>query len=48
VDTTARFSQGGTYVLRLTAYDGELSASDKVAIFVTTSNMYLPLILKNR
>jgi hypothetical protein len=48
VDTTARFSQGGTYVLRLAANDGELSASDEVTIVVTRSNIYLPLIFKNR
>ena len=30
--TTATFSVAGTYVLRLTAYDGELSGSDEVTI----------------
>ena len=34
VDTTADFSAAGTYVLRLTADDGELSASDEVTITV--------------
>jgi hypothetical protein len=34
VDTTASFSEIGTYVLRLTAGDGELSASDEVTIEV--------------
>ncbi len=32
--TTARFFAGGTYVLRLTAADSQLSASDDVTIFV--------------
>lgn len=35
VDTTARFSATGSYVLRLTASDGALSASDTVTISVT-------------
>ncbi len=34
VDTTAGFSAAGTYVLKLTATDGELSASDLVQITV--------------
>ena len=34
VDTTASFSVNGTYVLRLTADDGELTRSDDVAITV--------------
>ncbi|MDN3510959.1 MAG: hypothetical protein NG784_06605 [Candidatus Jettenia sp.] len=34
VDTTASFSLAGTYVLRLTANDGELNASDDVTITV--------------
>jgi len=34
LDTTASFSQAGTYFLRLTANDGELSASDDVTITV--------------
>ncbi len=33
-DTTAMFSIQGTYSLRLTAYDGELSASDDVMVSV--------------
>ena len=37
VDTTASFSAVGTYVLRLTANDSALSASDDVTINVTTS-----------
>ena len=32
VDTTANFSQGGTYVLRLTANDGSLQSSDDVTV----------------
>jgi len=35
VDTTAGFSAAGTYVLRLTANDGALSASDDVTITVS-------------
>jgi sugar lactone lactonase YvrE len=35
VDTTATFSATGSYVVRLTADDGELSASDDVAITAT-------------
>lgn len=34
VDTTASFSEAGTYVLRLTAYDGELIAGDDTTITV--------------
>lgn len=34
VDTTADFSGTGTYVLRLTATDGELVASDEVTVTV--------------
>ena len=33
-DTTASFSEVGTYVLRLTANDGELSASDETTVTV--------------
>ena len=36
VDTTASFSTGGTYVLRLTADDGELQAYDELTITVST------------
>jgi len=35
VDTTALFSQVGSYVLRLTASDGSLSSSDTVSVSVT-------------
>jgi hypothetical protein len=34
VDTTASFSAAGSYVLRLTANDGELSASDELTLTV--------------
>jgi hypothetical protein len=34
VDTTATFSQAGTYVLRLTASDGELSGFDELTVIV--------------
>ena len=34
VTTTAAFSQGGTYVLRLTANDGSLPSSDDVTVIV--------------
>jgi len=38
VDTTATFSEAGTYVLRLTAYDGLLQSSDEVTITVEPVN----------
>ncbi len=38
VDTQASFSTAGTYVLRLTASDGQLSASDQVQITVQPAN----------
>ena len=34
--TTAQFSKAGTYTLRLTANDGQLSATDDVVITVPT------------
>jgi PKD repeat protein len=37
VDTTATFSAAGTYVLRLTASDGSLSATDDVTVTVSSS-----------
>jgi hypothetical protein len=37
VDTTASFSAAGTYVLRLTASDGALSASDTATITIANS-----------
>jgi hypothetical protein len=36
--TNASFSAAGTYVLRLTAGDGELSASDDVTVTITSSS----------
>jgi RHS repeat-associated protein len=36
--TTAQFSAAGTYVLRLTASDGELSTSDDVNVTLTAAN----------
>jgi PKD repeat protein len=38
VDTTASFSAAGVYVLRLTANDSELTASDDVTITVSQAN----------
>jgi len=38
VDTTATFSQAGTYVLRLSVSDGQLTASDDVTIVVEPPN----------
>ncbi len=37
VDTTASFSEAGTYVLRLTANDGEFTRTDDVTITVNAS-----------
>ena len=37
-DTTATFLDPGTFILRLTATDGELSSSDQVTITVNASN----------
>jgi len=37
VNTTASFSAVGSYILRLTASDGELTSSDDIAIIVTGS-----------
>jgi hypothetical protein len=42
VDTTATFSEAGTYVLRLTAQDGALSASDEVTVTVTDQTSACP------
>jgi hypothetical protein len=36
--TTATLSAAGTYILRLTASDGELSASDDVTVTITVPN----------
>jgi hypothetical protein len=38
IDTTASFPSVGTYLLRLTASDGELSAEDTVAVQVTSTS----------
>jgi len=38
VDTTATFSQPGTYILRLTASDGQLSSSDTMSVVVNTTS----------
>jgi hypothetical protein len=38
--TTARFSVGGTYVLRLTVTDGELSTSDETTVTVEGNDPY--------
>jgi hypothetical protein len=41
VETTASFAEVGSYVLRLTADDGELSASDEVTISVVESGQVM-------
>ena len=50
VDTTASFSVEGVYVLRLTADDGELTASDEVTVTVLPEPnqmvIYLPMIVR--
>ena len=38
VDTTASFSATGTYVLRLSASDGQLSASDEMTVTVSSNS----------
>ncbi|MET0752082.1 MAG: PKD domain-containing protein [Pyrinomonadaceae bacterium] len=38
VSTTASFSAAGTYVLRLSATDGDLSASDEITVTVNPAN----------
>ena len=43
-NTSATFSLGGTYVLTLTASDGELSASDDVSIVVTAPVNQAPTV----
>jgi len=42
VDTTASFVEAGEYVLRLTAYDGELTTYDEVTITVNPESGNLP------
>jgi uncharacterized protein YjiK len=44
MDTAASFSAVGTYVVRLTANDGELVANDEVTIIVTDSNPTVPIL----
>jgi len=39
VDTTARFSAVGTYLLRLQASDGQLNANDTVSVVVSPQNL---------
>lgn len=48
VDTTASFSQSGTYVLRLSAFDGDLISRDDVTIEVTGSTGTTPATLDVR
>ncbi|HSV37958.1 MAG TPA: hypothetical protein VLI04_04285, partial [Nocardioidaceae bacterium] len=48
VDTTATFSAAGNYVLRLTANDGALSASDTVAVVVHPAGGGVPQTLEVR
>ncbi|MGD9637261.1 MAG: DNRLRE domain-containing protein, partial [Pirellulales bacterium] len=43
VDTTATFSQAGTYILRLTASDGQLTSSDTMTVVVSVSNDLLTI-----
>jgi len=40
VDTTATFSEIGTYVLRLSAFDGELTGSDELTVTVSAATLY--------
>jgi uncharacterized protein YjiK len=40
VDTTATFPASGTYVLRLTAFDGALTSSDNVTVTVNAATLY--------
>jgi hypothetical protein len=48
VDTTASFGTAGTYVLRLTADDSALSASDDVTVTVNPAGAGLPLYFSLR
>lgn len=43
VDTTATFSQPGSYTLRLTAFDGQHTITDEVAVTVNPAVSGLPL-----
>jgi uncharacterized protein YjiK len=44
VDTTAAFSAPGTYVLRLTASDGDLSAADELTVTVSSGSNTAPTV----
>ena len=44
LDTSASFSAAGTYVLTLTANDGELSASDTVTVVVDGAGNLAPVV----
>ena len=44
IDTTASFSTNGTYILRLSAYDGALSSSAEVTITVLPPTAAAPII----
>ena len=46
--TTATFSAGGTYVLTLSANDGELSGADTVTVQVTAGLVNLPPTAERR
>ncbi|MGH3134933.1 MAG: PKD domain-containing protein, partial [Gaiellaceae bacterium] len=43
VDTTATFPQAGSYTLRLTAFDGELTSVDELVVTVSTAASGSPL-----
>lgn len=43
-ETYASFTQTGTYVLRLTVSDGELTASDDVSVAVQQNNVQVPSV----
>ena len=45
VNTTAHFSQSGTYLLRLTANDGALSASDDITVTVVDAPFIMTVAL---
>lgn len=47
VSTTAQFSAAGTYILRLTASDGELASSDQATIQVTDSSSPVTMVFQD-
>ncbi|MBX2998560.1 MAG: PQQ-binding-like beta-propeller repeat protein [Caldilineaceae bacterium] len=47
IQTTAQFSAVGFYVLRLTANDGELSASDDVTVTITEGTLPIGALIKD-